>query len=810
MTFGQRLRSHRLARRLTLRALAERVGVSFTYLSKLENDRTTPPSAETVARLAAALGVDPTVMMCWAGRIPDDVAQTLVRCPELVELVRTVARFQFYDWSSAISETIQEAMRSVRQAMPAPAVEAGGRQSQAYPQDTEESVIPTDLTRRAFLRTSALAATAAALAACSGAATPAPVAPVQATPPTTPVTEAETPAVEAQPTTQPASAYSESPMLAERVAAGELPPVEERLPSNPMVLEPLEEIGTYCDTWLSHDKDPSQLWQRYGAEPFVAWAPDAKTIIPNFAYRWDVSEDAREYTFYFREGVKWSDGEPWTAGDVLFWYEDVVLNTELTPAFPEWLTTAGKPGVVEAVDDYTVRFRFEEPHGIFLDLLYFNGNNIMNYPRHYLEQFHIKYADQDELERLVKDSGQENWWKLFASKVDPIRNPDLPTIRPWRITTPNWAGTGVAIAERNPYYWKVDTAGQQLPYFDKLQFSIVDNTDLIPMKVVTGEVGVQFRAMNFADYPLYMENRESGGYDVLIWGTGESGTGMHINQARTGDDEMRELVRKREFRVALSKSFNREDFKQMFYYGLSQDVTELLPQALREDPEIQDYFVYDVDAANAMLDELGLDQRDSDGNRLLPSGRLLQLRILGRFGYPPDEDVAALEAEFLREVGIATYVDFVPSEVWGTRQREGEYDVIQRPVDWGPGGLFWIAYCRSLFPTTGSGTFWAVRWEDWYVSRGASGEEPNELGKTLAAMYDELKITPDAASRDAIVDEARRIVIENLLFIPIFGSNIQPTIAKRGMTNVPEETVIPYPTYGPKQNNPETWFLKQV
>ena len=123
--------------------------------------------------------------------------------------------------------------------------------------------------------------------------------------------------------------------------------------------------------------------------------------------------------------------------------------------------------------------------------------------------------------------------------------------------------------------------------------------------------------------------------------------------------------------------------------------------------------------------------------------------------------------------------------------------MIQRPVDWGPGGLFWIAYCRSLFPTTGSGTFWAVRWEDWYVSRGASGEEPNELGKTLAAMYDELKITPDAASRDAIVDEARRIVIENLLFIPIFGSNIQPTIAK-GMTNVPRRP-LSHPTYGPTE-----------
>ena len=209
-----------------------------------------------------------------------------------------------------------------------------------------------DMSRRDFLRLSAVATTAAAAAACARA--PAPTATPTEAPAATPEpTEAvEEKATEA-PTEAPAAKYNEAPMLAEKVAAGELPPVEERLPKNPLVLEPLDEIGQYCGTWHRANTYADGASGRRGQQPLVTYARDARTIEPNIAWKWDVNEDSTEFTFYIREGIKWSDGEPYTADDIMFWYEDVLLNEELTPSIPKWVSPGGEPVVVEKIDDYT-------------------------------------------------------------------------------------------------------------------------------------------------------------------------------------------------------------------------------------------------------------------------------------------------------------------------------------------------------------------------------------------------------------------------------------------------------------------------
>ncbi|MHB0875963.1 MAG: ABC transporter substrate-binding protein [Anaerolineae bacterium] len=691
------------------------------------------------------------------------------------------------------------------------------------------------LSRRNFLQVAGLATASAAAAACGStpapttAPTTAPVATTAAAAPTATTAAAAaaptaTTAAAAAPTATTAVAaptattaaattakYSEAPMLAEQVTAGQLPPVEERLPKNPMVLTPLVEVGNYSDTWHRAYTTPG-ISSRLGATSLVTWAPDAATIIPDLAEKWEINDDATEYTFYLREGLRWSDGEPFTADDYLFWFEDVISNTELTPSFPKWMTSGGEPGKVEKVDDYTIKFVFSKPWGLGLENLAFSGNSIVNYPRHYLEQFHVNYAEKADLDKATADGGFEQWFQLFAAKAAPEKQSALPTMRPWRLITDDWSGTGVAVMERNPYFYKVDTAGNQLPYFDKIQANIVQDVSMISVKIVSGEVDMQAMLVAFADYPLFMENREKGGFDVHIWDTGTSGSVMFINQSRggEGDDvaEMKELLRQLDFRVALSKSVDRDEMNELFYHGMSGNVLDLYPAEVAADPDVPGYFEFDVDAANALLDGLGLDQRDGDGTRLMPgTGKPLSLVQFGHNSYPVHRDVAEVEAEFLKEVGIVTTIDFVANEVFWPRLEAGDFDMVCYDADFAPAGQFWLAYPRSVFPVETS-TYWATRWGFYYSSGGKNGEEPTGDAARLVEMWDELTATSDPDGRNAILAEARMIGAKNMWIVPIFGGDLTPCIVKTGMTNVPERAVLAYPVFSPHHVQPETFFMK--
>ncbi len=595
-------------------------------------------------------------------------------------------------------------------------------------------------------------------------------------------------------------------MLAEMVQAGTLPPVEERLPVDPMVIEPIAEVGNYCDTWLRCETNPGHVAARLGAEPLVMWDRDAKTILPNLAHKWEISADGTEVVFYLRQGVRWSDGEPFTADDIVFWFDDVVMDAELTPAFPGWLKSGGEPCTLSKVDDYTVKFTFANPAGLALDNFAFSGNSIINYSRHYLQQFHVAYADADELAAQVSEAGFESWYQLFGSKVNTSTNPDLPSLRPWKIQTKDYTTT--AVADRNPYYWKVDPEGKQLPYFDKIFWNIVQSTDLIPMKIVSGEVDMQAMYIGFPNYTLLMENREAGDYNVHIWDAGWSGSVMFFNQTRTGDDELRELLRNPKFRIALSKGIDRADMNELFYFGLTGDVIELYSERVQNDAEIQDYFVYDVDAANAMLDELGLDQRDGEDTRLLPSGRPLLLQLFGHGSYPTHRDVAEVEGQFLAELGIKTNIDFVAGELWGPRLQASDYDILCYDADIAPGGLFWLAYPRTLFPVQSS-TYWASLWGWYYETGGANGEAAEGEAAGLVDLWEQVNVTVDPDDRAALVDEAFYIGAKNLWFAPIFGGDLSLCVVKNGVTNVPERGVLAYPVWSPKLYNPEHFFMKQ-
>jgi peptide/nickel transport system substrate-binding protein len=528
----------------------------------------------------------------------------------------------------------------------------------------------------------------------------------------------------------------------------------------------------------------------------------------NVAKEWEVTDDGKVFTFYLRPGQKWSTGAEFTADDIMFWYEDVLLNEELSPSIPSWWRPGGEPGAVEKIDDYAVRFTFVAPHGILPDLLPFSASFILTYPREYMSQFHIDYADKADLDAIVAERGFEQWFQLFGNRRDWERNEDYPVHGAWAITNGDW--TTHEIAERNPYYFKVDPEGNQLPYIDKVVNAITD-TEMVPMKIVGGEVDKQAWNTAISNYTLYVENQERGDYQVFIWNYGTSGTSMHINIARhveEGDEvgqERRELFANRDFRIALSKAIDRDELNTLNYKGLAAPAIELFPESVQQDPEIQELLEYDVDEANRILDELGLDQRDSEGFRLLPSGEKLDILMTGHVAYAVHLDVAEVVSGFWREVGIRGTPDPTPNETWWPRVRSGDVDCVAYEVDYTAVNLFWLTYPRAIFPVSTS-TYWGPRYGTYYATDGNEGEAPTPDMAKMQELYDECLSTIDLEQRKALTDEAFYMLAYNLWPIPTVASRPAPCIVKNGFRNVPEYALMAYPVFGERTTKPEQYF----
>ena len=291
--------------------------------------------------------------------------------------------------------------------------------------------------------------------------------------------EKETPA-ETKTTAAPAAktgGYSEAPMLAELVRASKLPPVDQRLPKEPVVVKPVSEIGQYGGTYrrVATRATDNRLNDRMGYEPIIRRARDAKTIIPGIAKSWEILDGGKAFVFYLREGMKWSDGQPFSADDFVFYYEDVLLNKDLNPSFPSRLTVAGSAVKVEKLSDYVVKYSFVKPYGLFTEFMAFRGGWVYA-PKHYLKQFHPKYAKKNELDAKVKAAEYEFWYQLYGNRAEIRLNKDCPTIRAWKLMTE----TNVTrqMAERNPFYWKVDPEGNQLPYIDRVTYDMVESAEI--------------------------------------------------------------------------------------------------------------------------------------------------------------------------------------------------------------------------------------------------------------------------------------------------------------------------------------------
>ena len=361
-------------------------------------------------------------------------------------------------------------------------------------------------------------------------------------------------------------AYNQAPMLDEQVESGELPAVDERLPENPYVTEVVDRIGDYGGTlnWLAtNSTDDPKLMALYNNINLVRYTPSL-TVKPDLAESYEVSDDLSTFTFNLREGIRWSDGEPFTTDDIMFWFNNIIKHDELTAESGSgWLKIQDELPEVEQIDDYTIKFTFAAPNPYFLEKLAFPGRKPY-VASHYLKQFHADFADADKLAAKVENSNFDKWVGLFESENSKkfFRNPDLPVIQPWVPVTEPPANRFVY--KRNPYFYKVDEEGNQLPYVDEVVLKIVSDKEVLSMQVVAGNADLQMRQLMTGNFTLYKNNEENGNYKVLKWEQNTSSLPTFAPNITYGEDDwMRELNNDKKFRQALSLAINRPELNQV-------------------------------------------------------------------------------------------------------------------------------------------------------------------------------------------------------------------------------------------------------
>lgn len=625
--------------------------------------------------------------------------------------------------------------------------------------------------------------------------------------------------------------FSEAPMLAEMVSAGTLPEVAERLPFVPMVIKPLQSIGTYGGTWrrgFTGPGDNENGNRIVSTDKILFWDYTGTQIRPSLAKDWEISDDGTVITIYLREGMKWSDGEPFTTADFMFWYEDMYQNTDIVPTPTPELSINGKPGIIEAVDDYTLTFTFEEPYYLFIDVL--AGSTLIGggqatrqargfgmgayAPAHYLKQFLPKNSSEDELNAMATEEGFDGWISLIKFKMDWTLNPDLPTLTPWKTTVPINQPTWVL--ERNPYYWAVDTEGNQLPYIDKIVMTLAENLEVLNLRAVAGEFDEQERHTALTNLPVFLENQEKSGYTVhLDPAFNGADSTLHVNQSYDADPEIAKWLQNKDFRHALSLGIDRDQLNETFWLGTGTPGSIAPSEALpyNPGPEYRTLWcTYDPDQANALLDEIGLDQKDSEGYRLrTDNGERLLLELITVSGaFVPFTQHAEMIREQWKEIGIEAVVKELERTLAFTRSQGNENQIMFWAND---GSEIIYLFPRHALPVDPVECHMGPLIARWYATNGAEGTAPpSEEMKKALDMFRGAAGQP-AEERITTAQEIWKILCEEQWSIGTVGQSpafMGLRIVNNALGNIPSRQVNAQHARTPCSSHPTTFYFKEV
>ena len=622
--------------------------------------------------------------------------------------------------------------------------------------------------------------------------------------------------------------FHEAPQLAELVKQGKLPPVAERIGTDPLVIKPVHGVGKYGGYWRRGFSGPADFWNGLrccsGPDSLLYWEYTGNSPTPNIAKGWEVKDGGKTTIIHLRRGMKWSDGQPFTADDFVFWHNHILLNEELVPTFPSYFTINGKRGKLEKIDDHTVALKFPDPYYLLPDVLagstqlsgqayrgQYDGGGFA--PAHYLKQFHPEFIGKEAAGKLAEKEGYDNWVNLFKFKNSWHLNPDLPVVSPWKTVTPINKPTWVL--ERNPYSVFVDTAGNQLPYIDKVVLTVFENLEIHNLRAIAGEYDYQARHVDIQKIPVFLENQEKGGYKLSL-DPGDYGGDLIIkfNLTYNEDAEIRKWFHQSDFRRALSLAIDRDQINETFWLGVGTP-RSVIPAATNlyyPGPEYdRRWATFDLDKANQMLDAIGLGKKDTNGLRLRTDGsnKPLTLEVITWSGqFVQYTQIMEAIGEMWNKIGVKLIVKEVERGL-GIKLFQGNQNQMWAWNNDGSEHMF--TFPVHVFPFdqgAADGSLYGL----WFQTNGQDGEEPLPFIKEIMAKWRKAFGVP----RDERIKLGKEIWATSADEVNIIGviglgpAAMGVRVAKTDLGNIPSRQYNSPDARTPSISRPATFFWKSA
>ncbi len=603
-----------------------------------------------------------------------------------------------------------------------------------------------------------------------------------------------------------------------------LPSLADRIPMEPLIVAPYDSIGKYGGTF-----DMISNATEAGTSDFLAvrhvnlvrFSDDLATIVPNIAKGWEWNDDFTQLTFFLRKGHKWSDGHPFTAEDVEYWYEGISLNTNINEKPRNYVLVADKPMTVDVLDPQTVRFNLPAPKpGL---LAHFANSYAQGFqPKHFLGKWDPEM--NPDADKMAKAAGYENgiavlmnyWGSDWTDTPTPmLSNPDkvgnlpadtMPTLESHIVISETTEGRHLVA---NPYFHQVDTAGNQLPYVSEQDEIFVNEDEVRLLKLVNAEVHFKAQSLQLSTAPLLLDNQEKGDYTIQLR--------PEVTIASFGINMTHENLEKRKvfsdlrFRQAMSVAMNRDEMNEVAFFGMGepkQYVGFTDSPSFVDEKWVQHYAQYDPKLANKLLDEMGLKDVDGDGYRELLNGDKLVMNLQFAVQGAPAAMVELI-GQHWAAVGVQSTVKEVTPDEYRSAQSSNKLDV----TNWRNGQPLAIVLGTNQIWVPPYHDYFTVRtnmlWAEWIDSNGASGLEPPDYAKQMMEDINAFQSAPVGTMES---DKLGARLVENLVSNLLFIGTVQvpaPIYHRNVVKNVVEYTTHSFEYYRSYPYRPTQWWLDE-